>query len=175
MDKSSTINTDHTTVGFDPETLNPAQLDGRACVVCGTEDGPMKPVDLYVHENGETQLFACSGQTPEQPASSATALQKLRDVLGVDEITGLDLADAVRVGMVLGQMLASDGDVRMVVEDLTDDEHDELRRAVVDVLDRRRGVTVANFAPVVLPYSMEGLCADASCIGCREQVAGGVA
>lgn len=77
---------------------------------------------------------------PEPVAASATALQTMRDALGVDVITGLDLADAVRVGMVLGQLLASDGDTRLPADDLTDLEHDTLKHAVQDLLNRRRGV-----------------------------------
>lgn len=73
--------TDHTSVDFDPETLNPAQLDGRACVVCGTEHGPMKPVDLHVHEGGETQLFACSSDEQPEMEQLATAVERLQDGL----------------------------------------------------------------------------------------------
>ncbi|MFF4475471.1 hypothetical protein ACFY1A_00285 [Streptomyces sp. NPDC001520] len=36
------------------DTLTPAQLDGLACVVCGSDEGPMVPVDVI---NG-CQVFA---------------------------------------------------------------------------------------------------------------------
>ncbi|GGO75164.1 hypothetical protein [Nonomuraea cavernae] len=72
--------------------------------------------------------------------SSRDALVAMRDALGVDQITGLDLADAVKCGIVLGQLLASDADGRIHTADLTDHEHDALRLAVQDILDRRRGV-----------------------------------
>lgn len=44
---------------FDPATLTPTQLDGIACVTCGAEDGPMKPVAIVP---GHGQVFACSGR-----------------------------------------------------------------------------------------------------------------
>lgn len=128
----------HITTEYDENSLTAAQLAGRACVVCGNESGPMVPVSLYIHEGGETDWVACSD---DEPASdTAIALKAMRDALGVDVVTGLDLADAVKVGMVLGQLLASDGDTRLPADDLTDTEHDTLKHAVQDLLNRRRGV-----------------------------------
>ncbi|MFI7134215.1 hypothetical protein ACIBQ1_51715 [Nonomuraea sp. NPDC050153] len=69
---------------------------------------------------------------------TATALQAMRDTLGVDQITGLSLGDAVKVGMTLGRIIAAEGDWRD--KDLTDSEHDALRLAVQDILQRRQGV-----------------------------------
>jgi len=69
---------------------------------------------------------------------TATALQAMRDTLGVDAITGLNLGDAVKVGMTLGRIISAEGDWRD--QDLTDAEHDALRLAVQDILQRRQGV-----------------------------------
>ncbi|MFF0860871.1 hypothetical protein ACFYUV_03860 [Nonomuraea sp. NPDC003560] len=80
------------------------------------------------------------GEEAETVEPKPDPLQEMRAVLGVDAVTGLDLADAVKAGMVLGQMLASDADTRLTARDLTGDEHDDLRQAVQDLLDRRRGV-----------------------------------
>lgn len=78
--------------------------------------------------------------TGVEPTPTPDPMRELLDMLGVDDVTGLDLADAVKVGMVLGQALASDADARLAVQDLTDMEHDSLKHAVQDVLYRRRGV-----------------------------------
>lgn len=40
---------------FDAATLTPAQLDGLACITCGRDDQPMKPVEV---RNG-VQVFEC--------------------------------------------------------------------------------------------------------------------
>lgn len=47
---------DHsTTPTTEPATLNADQLDGLACITCGRDDQPMRPVDT---RNG-VQLFEC--------------------------------------------------------------------------------------------------------------------
>jgi hypothetical protein len=40
-----------------PEQLTTAQLDGRACVHCGAEDQPMRPVEAWSELS--SQLFEC--------------------------------------------------------------------------------------------------------------------
>ena len=40
-----------------PEQLTTAQLDGRACVHCGAEDQPMRPVEAWSEQSA--QLFEC--------------------------------------------------------------------------------------------------------------------
>ncbi|MFI7148429.1 DUF6907 domain-containing protein [Nonomuraea sp. NPDC050022] len=46
----------HITTTYDPATLNAAQLDGLACVTCGSDDQPMKPVDV----RDGVQVFECA-------------------------------------------------------------------------------------------------------------------
>ncbi|HEY1296620.1 MAG TPA: hypothetical protein VGJ60_26375 [Chloroflexota bacterium] len=40
-----------------PANLSEAQLDGRACVRCGAEDQPMRPVEASSEQSA--QLFEC--------------------------------------------------------------------------------------------------------------------
>ena len=40
-----------------PENLTEAQLDGRACIRCGTENEPMRPVEAWSELS--SQLFEC--------------------------------------------------------------------------------------------------------------------
>ena len=40
-----------------PEDLTEAQLDGRACIHCATEDQPMRPVEAWSELS--SQLFEC--------------------------------------------------------------------------------------------------------------------
>lgn len=82
-----------------------------------------------------------------QHITPATALQAMRDVLGVDQVTGLDLAEAVKVGMLLGSMLRQpDGDhwpaevgAAFYAEEISDREHRILVEAVADILSLRIG------------------------------------
>lgn len=45
---------------IDTESLTADQLDGIACVHCGSTDRPMTPVDVHAG----VQLFACSPAYP---------------------------------------------------------------------------------------------------------------
>jgi hypothetical protein len=45
------------------DDLSEAQMDGRACVFCGREDTPMRPV----FEIDGTQVFACTPTCPTEP------------------------------------------------------------------------------------------------------------
>ncbi|WP_043618786.1 hypothetical protein [Nonomuraea candida] len=98
-----TPNADHTRIDFDPETLTPAQLAGRACVVCGNENGNLKAMELYAHEGGETWLYACSCADPVTQARSTTdaALQHLQDLManGMDVGLSREFIEAFTVEM----------------------------------------------------------------------------
>ena len=48
-----------TTTKLDPSKLNEAQADGLACIACGSDDQPMKPVDI----RDGVQVFACTSHT----------------------------------------------------------------------------------------------------------------
>lgn len=140
---------------FDPATLTPTQLDGIACVHCHAEDNAMRPVGTIPTYG---QVFACL--THDQPADPATALQAMRDTLGVDQITGLSLADAVKVGMALGAMLKTDdGDTypaevtaAFYKQEISDREHRIFAEAVVEILSLRAGLESSRTKETMLSY-----------------------
>ncbi|WP_327105425.1 hypothetical protein [Nonomuraea glycinis] len=149
MDKS-------TTPALDPATLTPTQLDGIACVHCHAEDNAMRPVGTIPTYG---QVFACLTHD-DQPADPATALQAMRDTLGVDQITGLSLADAVKVGMTLGAMLKADDGGTYPAEvtaafykqEISDREHRIFAEAVVEVLSLRAGLESSRTKETMLGY-----------------------
>ncbi len=46
----------------DTKALSTAQLDGRACIVCGAERGPMVPITVIIG----CQTFTCAGECARQ-------------------------------------------------------------------------------------------------------------
>lgn len=197
MDKSSTINTDHTTSAWDENALNAAQLGGRACVVCGTENGPMKPVSLHIGPSGSNQLFACSGdnrpswQTAPCPSWCVERHHNhdmpddrlhWSDWHGVD-LTSMDMENigpkdqpdyrTHNASAVLFQHYR-EAEPRV---SLIDDIHDRCAYSMHMTLDEAEQLAFhlfelvrqgrGSWRPMVLPFDHEGRCGDPSCIACR--------
>jgi hypothetical protein len=150
----STIET-HGEVAYEVTKLDDGLVSYKpqndACTYCKRADVPLRQAAHtdkpacgacaeIVERSMQARVDEQAGDKASPTPDAATALQAMRDALGVDVVTGLDLADAVRVGMMLGQLLASDADTRLPVDDLTDSEHDTLKHHVQDLLNRRRGV-----------------------------------
>jgi hypothetical protein len=84
----------------------------------------------------------------------------MRDALGVDEITGLSLADAVKVGMALGAMLKADDGSTYPAEvttafyeqEISEREHRILAEAVVEILSLRAGLESSRTKETMLSY-----------------------
>lgn len=98
--------------------------------------------------------------TPEQPNDIESVTQAMRDALGVDQITGLDLAEAVKVGLTLGAMLSNpDGDkwpaevtAAFYAEEISPSEHAILVEAVADILSLRTGQQARRTEEAMLAY-----------------------
>ncbi|MEU7741949.1 hypothetical protein [Nonomuraea sp. NPDC049158] len=65
-----------------PSKLNAAQADGLACITCGRDDQPMKPVEV----RDGVQVFECSshGQSTARARTEA-AMRSLKDIVASDD------------------------------------------------------------------------------------------
>lgn len=177
---------------YDPSKLNEAQRDGLACITCGSDDQPMKPVD---HLDG-VQLFECAehsmpywqsepcpswcaeihqGKDEESdrihtsPWAITSATTMSSENFGRGSSTPSWVAHTAEASLQQGYREA---EPRILFMDAANDRYqqyltlEEAERHAEHLLTLIRQARGDNWSPLVLPFDHAGRCDDSACRSC---------